>query len=124
MARDITFKARHRITTFKANNMIIDNVLVKDSGETITIGVDFTNREPILSGSTLSSATITAIEVESETDYTSDLLSSGTASISSNVASGILQNGESGRDYKVSFACTFSNSDIYIEDVLVKVRDN
>lgn len=99
------------------------NKIIKKSGEIFFIASDWENREPVISGATLSSGTVTAKNLETDEVVTTDL-TSNTVTISSYIAkTKILAYGASGQNFLVSQTITFSDTTKLIEDFYISIRD-
>lgn len=93
--------------------------ILKQPAERYGYGPDFTNRLP--TGATLSSGTIRAIDLSTNSTDNS-ILASTTATITGNVAYATLVNGVDGKDYQITWTCTLSDSSILVEDAILKVK--
>lgn len=92
----------------------------KQPSEKRTIAVEYQNELP--SGVTLSSGTVSAISLADGSDASSAVLTSTTATISGTQARVQTKNGTNGVDYKITFLTTLSNTDIWEDDVVMKVK--
>jgi hypothetical protein len=92
---------------------------IKQPAESYVIAIEWAGRLPI--GATLSSGTVSAVNVETGiTDNT--VLASTTATISGTQARVKVTGGTLQTDYKITFLCTFSSADVLEEDVVMMVR--
>lgn len=94
---------------------------IKISTEKMPLSIDMTNRLP--SSTTISSVTISAIDLSSNSDVSGTVLVSTTGTISGNVVKGIVQSGTLNKDYEIKFTCTLSDSSILVEKLKMKIRD-
>lgn len=94
---------------------------IKQPGESYFIGFDFTNRLP--SGSSLSSGTVSAIDLYDGATVSSTVLASTSATIAGSTAKVKVQAGTHNRKYKITFSMTLSTSEVLQEDVIMQVQD-
>lgn len=94
---------------------------IKISSEKMPLSIDMTNRLP--SSTTISSVTISATDLSSNSDVSVTVLVSTTGTISGNVVKGIVQSGTLNKDYQIKFTCTLSDSSILVEKLKMKIRD-
>lgn len=95
------------------------NTFQKQPAEAYTIAIEFLNKLP--TGATVSSGTVSAFDVQAAaTDNT--VLASTTATTTDTQARVKVQAGTNGKDYKITFAVTLSDSSVLEEDVLMQVR--
>lgn len=93
--------------------------VAKSQQEIIPHSVDWTNRIP--STLTITSATASGY-ILPERETTATLFASANATISGKITSWTLQNGTDGEDYILVFKATASDSTIYTQSQLLKVR--
>lgn len=97
------------------------NWFQKQSGEKYTIAVDFSSKLP--SGRSVSSCTVTATDYYDESDVASTVLADGTAVVSSDVCSEVVQAGTSGRTYEIKFIAVLDNTSTLYETIQMYVED-
>lgn len=95
------------------------NFFEKQPSESYTIEIEFLNRLP--SGTTISSGTVSATDL-STSFFDNSVLASTTATISGTKAKAKVQAGTNGKNYKLTFLTTLSDSSILEEDVEMRVR--
>jgi hypothetical protein len=91
----------------------------KQPAEQYAFGYDFVDELP--TGVDVSSAVLSAIDLESGTDQTATILLSSTATIVGTQVLGRWRAGIAGRRYKIRVLATLSNGDIFEEDVILAV---
>ena len=96
--------------------------LVKQSSESSPAAFDFKDRLP--SGMSVVSATVSAIDTADGSDATSLVLQSPTASISGTRAGFIVQNGTSGKTYKITMLAMISGAGTLLEEQLLLIVDD
>lgn len=97
------------------------NKYVKQPAEAYYITVDFSNKLP--SGTTLSSGTVTGVDLI--TQLTDDsILSSTTCVVSGSTLSSKVLGGTHGKQYLIRFTATLNNGSILNEDVKLFVVDS
>ncbi len=96
------------------------NKFVKYANEDFTLEIDFAGRKPITDGATLSSGTVTAINLD--TFYVDEtILSTTTATVDGAKIKARVQGGKLGEQYLIAFTCQFSNLDTLKEFAIMKV---
>lgn len=94
---------------------------LKQPTETVTHAFSYVAALPI-DATSLSSATLSAIDLDTGADATSDVLSSTTGEISTLKVLFTVTGGEDGNNYKITISTALNNGDTIEDDVLMKVR--
>ena len=101
--------------------MAAENWFRKNPAAVYDIAVDFTNK--LDTGRSVSSCTVTAIDLYDNSNATSAVLDDGTAVVASDVCSEGVKAGTSGHEYKLTFLATLDNADKLEEEVFMYVED-
>jgi hypothetical protein len=102
-------------------NFNIKNEFEKQPSEQYPIAIDFEDRLP--SGLSLISGQISAMDLYSGVDKSSEVLQSGIAVISGTLAIISIKAGANGNSYKISLQATLSDGSILEEDLIMKVLE-
>jgi hypothetical protein len=93
----------------------------KEPAENYVIGIEFAGKLP--TGRTLSSSGVSAIDLEDETDATSTVLGSSTATIDETRALVRVKAGANGARYKITFLTELDDMSILEEQLIMNVLD-
>lgn len=99
-----------------------NNSFVKQPAEKRTIAIEY--QDELATGVTLSGGTVAAVNLSDGSSASATVLVSTTATISGTQARAQVQAGTNGTDYKITFLTTLSNSDIWEDDVTMKVKES
>lgn len=97
------------------------NSFQKQPAEKRTIAIEYLNE--LASGVTVSSGTVAAIDLTDNSDVSATVLTSTTATISGTQARVQTRAGTNAKNYKITFTTTLSNTDIWEDDVIMKVLE-
>ncbi len=96
----------------------------KAPDEIYTVGWRYTT-DTFPSGATFSSGVLSATMVSDGSDVTGTLLVSAVATISGDgmTATGQVQAGTDGEDYVIKFTNTLTNGEVFVDYIIIKVRE-
>ena len=100
--------------------MTFTEIFEKQSGEKLPKAIDYTGRLP--EGTTVSSATMSAILYPDGTDMTATVLD-GVATVTTTRITQMVKAGVSGKDYRITYQANLSGGGILEDDLLMQVRD-
>ena len=101
--------------------MTAPSTFEKTKAEKYTIAVEWLGQLPF--SATLSSCTVAARRMEDQSDATSDVLVSPTATISGTQSRVTVYGGRAGQKYRLLFTAILSNAEIVEEAVYMLVRE-
>ncbi len=97
-------------------------VFSKQPGENYPVAFDFSAPGALPDSVTISSAVVSAYEVE--TGAKADPVLSGSATTTSTRATQRVTGGTDGKDYHIKFLITLSDSSVLEEDLIMEVRES
>jgi hypothetical protein len=92
---------------------------IKQPAEILPVTIDFTTRLP--SGATISSATLSAIDLSDNSSVSATIWVSTTGSVSGAKVTGKARNGTTEKIYKLTFTLTLSDGSVLEEDLEMNV---
>lgn len=102
--------------------MALCGTFQKQVGESYNVEIDYTGRLP--SGLTIASGTVSAIDMATQTDKSSLVLASTTATILGGLkAQAGVMSGIDKTDYRIEFILTLSDGSIIIDELMMEVRN-
>jgi hypothetical protein len=97
------------------------NFFKKEIAEAYDIAVNFTDR--LDTGRSVSSCTVTALDLYDNSNASTSVLDDGTASVSANKCTEGIKAGANGHMYKLTFKAVLDNSDVLEDHVFMFVED-
>lgn len=98
------------------------NEFTKYPAETYPIGMDYTGKAP--SGAILVSGVWSAIDMLDESDVSSSIFLSTSATIAGMVAKARVRNGELDRLYRLGITATFDTGDVLHDNVYMTIQQD